>query len=596
MKRQSIFLLSISIVLAVFIITGCADDKSYLTETKKIYSFDNSTLIITENGLLYAVGNNSKGQLGLGDNISRNIPEKVNIPNKVKNVLVSQIVDDNNTINYSIYAFLLDGSTYAWGYNPNGRLGVGNYTENVNIPTKLALTSGVKELVVGSKATFAIMNDGSLYSWGDNTDFQLGVGDNYSRNMPTKVMITGDVTKVITDESSTYAVMSNGLLYTWGTNNFGQLGTGIFDKRVIPGKLLLSGSVKDITVRAYSVYVLTTDGYLYTWGQNALGQLGQGTNEITLPTPYKMPLSGTIKDLIIDELSIYALMTDGSLYTWGQNTFGQLGTGDFENKNAPVKVNITGVKDLKINGNSVYAVTIDGSLYTWGYNTYGQLGLGDFEDKSTPSKVALPAGFKNFLKLDYAVLAELSDNSIYAWGMNNYGQLGNGDFENKSLPVKLTLPGKINKYIDTVSTSYVILEDNSLYAWGENNYGQLGIGDYESKNLPVKVKINGIINNISISQDYDSYSIYAFMSDGSLYSWGSNRKGKLGTGNNYSTGSIPTKVNVFGYAKSILSDTLNSIYLLMADGSLYSWGDNTFGKLGTGSNDEKISYPVEMNF
>ena len=392
-------------------------------------------------------------------------------------------------------------------------------------------------------------------------------------------------------QDSLYAILDNGSLYAWGNNKDGQLGLGLTDEYVaynkkvdIPGKVKLIKCAGDNPTES-ACYVITEDGALYVWGKNSYGQLGVG-NEVNKNTPIKVTaINGKVMELIIGNyFSVYAILEDGSLYAWGSNEIGKLGVGDEVNKNTPTKVNLPGkIKELITTGWSVYAILEDGSLYAWGSNEIGKLGVGDEVNKNTPTKVNLPGKIKELITNGSSVYALLEDSSLYSWGENSYGQLGVGNEVNKNTPTKVNLPGKIKELITTGWSVYAILEDGSLYAWGDNSDGQLGVGDEENRNTPIKVTaINGKVMELIIS---NSFSVYAILEDGSLYSWGKNSYGQLGVGDEVNR-NTPTKVNLPGKIKKLITSSSAS-YVILEDGSLYAWGYNYYGELGVGSNEDK---------
>ena len=344
-------------------------------------------------------------------------------------------------------------------------------------------------------------------------------------------------------QDSLYAILDNGSLYAWGNNKDGQLGLGLTDEYVaynkkvdIPGKVKLIKCAGDNPTES-ACYVITEDGALYVWGKNSYGQLGVG-NEVNKNTPIKVTaINGKVMELIIGNyFSVYAILEDGSLYAWGNNESGKLGVGDEVNKNTPTKVNLPGkIKELiTTNGSSVYALMEDSSLYSWGKNSYGQLGVGDKINKNTPTIVNLPGKIKKLITSYSASYAILEDGSLYSWGENNSGELGVGSNEDKNTPTKVTaINGKIMDLIInsdknyTCESIFAILEDGSLYAWGNNKGGQLGIGSREDNiNSPTKVTdINGKVTKVmtfiyvyeQIFSTYVDASTYILTESSSLY-------------------------------------------------------------------------------
>ena len=498
-------------------------------------------------------GSNNSGNNGGDGSV---LPEPKPDPNAVKEFY--HFTTWNNTLRLwqdSLYAILDNGSLYAWGNNKDGQLGLGltdeyvayAYNKKVDIPGKVKLIKCAGENLTES-ACYVITEDGALYVWGKNSYGQLGVGDEVNKNTPIKVTaINGKVMELIISNSfsSVYAILEDGSLYAWGKNSYGLLGVGDEVNKNTPTKVNLPGKIKELITTGSSVYALMEDSSLYSWGNNESGRLGVG-DEVNKNTPTKVNLPGKIKELITTGSSVYALMEDSSLYSWGNNESGRLGVGDEVNKNTPTKVNLPGkIKELITTGSSVYALMEDSSLYSWGNNESGRLGVGDEVNKNTPTKVNLPGKIKELITTGSSVYALMEDSSLYSWGNNESGRLGVGDEVNKNTPTKVNLPGKIKKLITSSSASHAILEDGSLYAWGKNYYGELGIGSNEDKNTPTKVTaINGKIMDLIINSD-----------------------------KNYTT--------------------YKSIFAILEDGSLYAWGNNKGGQLGIGREDN-INSPTKV--
>ena len=223
-----------------------------------------------EDSSLYSWGNNHDGELGVGDEVNKNTPTKVNLPGKIKELI---------TTGLSSYAILEDGSLYAWGYNSDGQLGVGD-EENRNTPIKVTAINGkVMELIISNYiSVYAILEDGSLYAWGNNESSKLGVGDEVNRNTPTKVNLPGKIKKLITSSSASYAILEDGSLYAWGYNKGGQLGIGSLEDYInSPTKVTdINGKVTKVMTFIYVyeeifstyvdaiTYILTESSSLYT--------------------------------------------------------------------------------------------------------------------------------------------------------------------------------------------------------------------------------------------------------------------------------------------------------------------------------------------
>lgn len=374
MQKKKLIITLIYAVLSIFMITACSDSNN---------------------------GSNNSGNNGGDGSV---LPEPKPDPNAVKEFY--HFTTWNNSLRLwqdSLYAILDNGSLYAWGNNKDGQLGLGltdeyvAYNKKVDIPGKVKLIKCAGVDPTDESACYVITEDGALYVWGKNSYGQLGVGDEVNKNTPIKVTaINGKVMELIIGYSfSVYAILEDGSLYAWGNNQSGILGVGDEANTNTPTKVNLPGKIKELITNGSSVYALMEDSSLYAWGNNESGKLGVG-DEVNRNTPTKVNLPGKIKKLITSSSASYAILEDGSLYAWGYNYYGELGIGSNEDKNTPTKVTaINGkIMDLIINSDknstykSIFAIIKDGSLYAWGNNKGGQLGIGSLEDNiNSPTKV-----------------------------------------------------------------------------------------------------------------------------------------------------------------------------------------------------------------
>ncbi|MCL1859732.1 MAG: hypothetical protein FWF92_10945 [Oscillospiraceae bacterium] len=335
----------------------------------------------------------------------------------------------------------------------------------------------------------ATKNDGSLWAWGWNYYGQLGDGTTDRQSIPVKIM--DGVMAACAGDNHSLAIKSDGSLWTWGLNNYGQLGDGTTEDKLTPIKIM-----DDVTaVNAGGGYSLAikSDGSLWTWGLNYYGRLGDGTTEDKL-TPIK--IMDDVKEAIAGNKHSLAIKNDGSLWAWGNNNFGSLGDGTIgtnESKSTPVKI----MDDViaisaggQNNGDHSFAIKSDGSLWAWGNNSYGQLGNGEIKDYN-PTPVKIMDGVMAISAGDLHSFAIKNDGSLWGWGNNSGGRLGDGTF---TIPDKenndKTTPIKIMDDVTAISAgphSLAIKNDGSLWVWGINMYGSLGDGTDEDRETPVKI-------------------------------------------------------------------------------------------------------------
>jgi alpha-tubulin suppressor-like RCC1 family protein len=396
-------------------------------------------------------------------------------------------------------------------------------------------------------------------------------------------------------------ILDDGSLYMWGDNSFGQLGDGIGIDHRIPVKVL--DNVTQITSKYGTCAAITEDGLLYMWGDNYNGQIGNNETDNYQYAPIKV-LDHVIS-VSIDGYTSAAITEDGSLYMWGENTNGQVGNGTTEIQSTPIKV-LDNVTFVSISNGCTGAITEDGSLYMWGKNSYGQVGNGTEEDQTTPQKIL--DNVVSISQNDYTTIAAITkDRSLYMWGHTFGGSIPKKMLDNVSSIVfgkfncaAITQDGSLYmcefsfyKVLDNVvSVSFEDIDENtfaaitkagSLYMWGTNTYGEVGNGTTEEQSKPQKVLDN--VASVSCSNGTSA----AITKDGSLYMWGGNCSGQVGNGT-IENQSIPQKIldNVVSVTLPLNGVDLTSA-AITADGSLYMWGWNYFGQVGNGTTADQLT-------
>lgn len=363
---------------------------------------------------------------------------------------------------------LLDsaGSVWTCGRNDYGQLGNGTL-ENVSAPVKV-LEDAVS-VAASERTTAAIKGDGALWMWGSNYHGQLGTGktgdknvfggenedyasDHYVAFAPVRVL--EDVESVTADSICTAAIRTDGTLWMWGDNQYGRIGNGgagtdtdrygwVYQRT--PVEVLEDVSSVTVGADANTVAAIGKDGTLWMWGNNCYGQLGNGgtgdksyvDEDSGQTVPYQTTPVQVLEDVAAVALGAKhtaAVKTDGTLWTWGWNWYGQLGSGATEDSHVPVKV-MEGVSAVFGGRDHAAALKTDGALWAWGWNRYGQLGSGKEEDVRTPVRVLEGVDAVSLCQQSSAALK--ADGSLWTWGWNYYGQLGSGDFASAAAPAQV---------------------------------------------------------------------------------------------------------------------------------------------------------------
>ena len=340
---------------------------------------------------------------------------------------------------------------------------------------------------------------------------------------------------------------------------------------------------------------LQSDGSLWAWGYNVSGQLGLGGHDYAAhPTPTQVGTESNWVTVACGDDETTALKSDGSLWAWGYNGWGQLGLGDTGSQSSPTQVG-TDTKWVTVAcGRSVQnhtmALQTDGSLWAWGYNGFGQLGLNDTIDRNVPTRVGIEDDWTAVACGGYHTMALKSDGSLWAWGWNSSGELGLGDTTLRTSPTRV---GTGNTWV-AVACGYgytvALQSDGSLWAWGWNGLGQLGLGDTTLRTSPTRVGTG----NTWVAVACGGSHTVALESDGSLWAWGSNGAGQLGLGpHDGQAHPIPTRVGADTNWVTVACGQSHTA-AFKSDGSLWTCGGNGDGELGLGDTTMRAS-PTEVS-
>ena len=279
------------------------------------------------------------------------------------------------------------------------------------------------------------------------------------------------------------------------------------------------------------------------------------------------------------------------LWTWGQGTSGQLGTNDTTHKSTPVTTSAGGTnwKQVSAGKDHCAAIKTDGTLWTWGKGINAQLGDNTTTDKSTP--VTTFAGGTNWKQVSsngYHTAAIKTDGTLWTWGGGNSGQLGNNDPTSKSIPVTTFAGGTNWKQVSAGRLhSAAIKTDGTLWTWGKGTYGRLGDYTVTDKSTPVTTFAGGT-NWKQVSSGW--YHTAAIKTDGTLWTWGRGDSGQLGD-NTVAHKSTPVTTFAGGTNWKQVSSGSNHCAAIKTDGTLWTWGIGTNGRLGDNTTTSK-STPV----
>lgn len=461
-------------------------------------------------------------------------------------------------------------------------------------PQPLRPTNG--QLAAGNSHSLLLRPNGTLYAWGNNANGQLGNNSTVSSQTPLVVVLPAGklFVQVATSNLHSLALASDGTVYAWGNNGNGQLGNNSTTQSTVPVAVTMPAGKQFVQVSAGGSHslALASDGTLYAWGSNSFGQLGNNsTTQSLVPMAVTMPVGTQFVQVAAGGLHSLALASDGTLYAWGAGANGRLGTGSAADRGVPVAAIMpAGKRYVQIAAGSQHslAVASDGTLYAWGRNSAGQLGNNSIVASSSPVAVVLPAGqlFVQVVGGDAYSLAVAADGTAYTWGNNGAGQLGNNSTTQSTVPVAVTMPaGK--QFVQGASGSahsLALASDGTLYAWGTNANGQLGNNSTTQSTVPVVAVLPAAYGYAQVAGG-NSYSL-GLRADGKAYAWGSNAGGALGDGTNTQR-LVPVAVSQGAVPVDMrfaqVSTGFRHSLALAANGTLYAWGRNLEGQLGIGS-------------
>jgi len=339
---------------------------------RRTISTSRSSFAIDENGSLWAWGHNAVGQLGDDTTTERHVPVRV----------MDNVVTVTAAPRFTL-AINTNSELWAWGEHAL-RPSIGA-TDTSDWRKPMQVMEGVHSIVVGLTHMMAIGLDGNLYAAGINYQGQLGDGTGTDSNRFIPIM--EGVTAVSTGPNHTMAVKTDGTLWSWGANDDGQLGDGTTNDQHVPVHIM--DDVLTVSTTTSHTMVIRRDGSLWGWGSNGGGQLGDGSTSDSRSPVHIMD------DVIAVSVSgahwgfgrTLAIKSDNSLWGWGDNFAGLLGTGLVRDVLEPAHIMDNIVFARSGDYHTSLAIDTEGNLWTWGRNDWGQLGDGSTEDKILPNMV-----------------------------------------------------------------------------------------------------------------------------------------------------------------------------------------------------------------
>lgn len=528
----------------------------------------NHTVILTETGKVYSIGKNKYGQLGNGNTLDSTV-EAVGVRQTDGQNLLENI-KQVHAGEYSTIAITKDNKVYVWGYNKDNRLGQGNDFIQTNLPVLYEGVENAMLVSAGYHHTEIADQEGFVWNFGQGTLGQLGNREKKNSILPVMV--------------GNFELQCN----------VNSITISMYEEKEIKSYVeyfnLLKNGDEDVEYKSYNegIATITQEGIVtgIAQGNTTIEVKQKGTDNILLIQVEVLKAKQIAKPAVETNGShALILKADGSVYSFGQNTYGQLGDRSIELKDGTIRVEFSkNTKITQISAGEEHNIALDlnGGVWTWGRNNQSQLGVtGAYS--SIPVKVSLPEKAVKVTAGNYSSYAIGASGKVYSWGYNLNGELGIGTYQNVSKPTEIVNIQNVADISAGANHAILVNKKGEVYVTGNNTYGQLGI---EKQKVNQFTKVDGIQNIVQVEAG-DNHNIVKTAND-EIYTWGSNIYGQLGL-NDRQNKTKPVKLEGKSNIIAISAGKQNSI-LLENTGNVYTVGANNYGQIGDATTTVKQEY------
>lgn len=569
-----------------------------LTSVVDVAAGDATAIARLANGTLVAWGDSSDGATGVGTTTGTTLaPTLVQLDSGTYPAV--DRVRDIDGAGRTFRALRSDGTLLSWGAGAEGQLGNATTTAaqpravEVLDPTLATPLTRVRSLGGGPGHGIVVRADGSTWAWGRNVWGQVGDVSQVQRSRPVQVADSTTptylslTTRVDGGADHSVAVRADGTIWTWGNDRAGQLGLATAPAACTggepcstyarAGQVAVGSGYVAVAAAHRTSYAVRADGTVWSWGDSRDGELGIGVEDGMTSTPQQVmvaaatPLDGVIA-IVGGAEHAHALRADGSVWSWGDGAYGQLGRGSTSDSN--------------------WAVQMQASS---GVN------LADVVQVGTVDRATLLLGV---------------DGRVRAVGRNSFGTLADNTTSHRTYPVQSQLDGgaPLDRVValggdgGDVDVALAVRDDGTAWSWGENADGELGIGTSvgpdscgnSCSRQAMQVLARAGVPFTGVLQASGGYETAHLMTaTGAAYSWGSNETGQIGNATSSTTDVL--------FPRAVSTDATNTAWLvgaraiaagdyspvaIGADGGILGWGNNVHGQLGDGTTQSPRTYAI----
>lgn len=589
-----------------------------------------STFAISTTGDVYGWGTNTAGQLGIGVNGHTHITTGYDRVRPTKMNVVTNVAEVSSGSAHTLVR-TQSGAVYGMGDGYLGQIGDGQSGANARTTDPVLLSfaalpggTTITQVEAGGDASYALTSAGRVYSWGSGIFGALALGESWKGDKTTPSLVPTsslqNVTELVAGEDVAFAKRTDGSVWGWGSAYFGEHGDGRQEDERYSGVPLphLAGA-KQLAAGRNHAFVLDATDTLRGFGGTEYGQVGNGQVRY-VPGAAAVPgVAGATQIAAGTDVS-FARLADGTLMAWGSNRSGLLGNGTTTDRAAARPVvgltNVAGVSTGLPNMDEYlhfypdtttyrdterqqHVLTFDasGRVWAWGRNRLGQVGDGTTTDRLRPTLVRVPGKVVAVAAGGTHSLALNDAGEVYGWGYNEYGQAGGtptGDLQFQTTPRKVEGLPPVTQIVAGTLGSAARTAAGAVYAWGRNNLGWLGNGSNTTPAFSATPVLVPFPAGLPAATSLTAGGRHLLVTTGSsgVWGWGANIKGSINTSQSgrHLTPIRVTEVDASTFT-ALAGGDAHSLGVT-STGDVVAWGENTAGAVGQGA--PEMSPPVDV--